>query len=129
MKDLFIISASVTIMTNGLEVGWISPTTKILQSEQSPTGYPLSDQEMMWLGSLFPLMAAVGVFIYIYLANTYGRKYTVIAIAVPQMVSSWILCKPGTLISSVPSIYSSSSSAHYSPLLDIGLSNSSLHLA
>jgi MFS family permease len=89
------IPASITILSSGLEIGWISPTTKILLSEDSPTGHPLSDSEMMWLGSIFPLVAAVGVFFYSYLANAYGRKFTVIAVAVPQLVSSRILWNPG----------------------------------
>jgi hypothetical protein len=82
------ITASITILSCGLELGWISPTIKILQSEQSPTGHPLSDEEMMWVGGILPLVAMAGVFLYSYLANAYGRIYTVTVVAVPQMVSS-----------------------------------------
>jgi MFS family permease len=66
----------------------MSPSTKILKSEQSPTGHPVSDEEIVWIGSILSLAAVVGVPLYSYLADAYGRKFAVISLAVPQLVSS-----------------------------------------
>ncbi|XP_045497239.1 facilitated trehalose transporter Tret1-like isoform X1 [Colias croceus] len=71
----------------GLEVGWISPITKTLQSESSPLGYPLSDSVMAWVASSSCFAAAFGVSIYSYLSDQYGRKLAIQAVIIPQMLS------------------------------------------
>lgn len=87
---LVVIIASMTLMTYGLQTGWISPMTRVLQSELSPTGYPLSDSEMSWLSSSMALIAVCGVPLYAYIADAYGRKVGVLAVAFPQVLC-WVM--------------------------------------
>ncbi|XP_052741322.1 facilitated trehalose transporter Tret1-like [Bicyclus anynana] len=49
---IFALLANVTLLSYGMENGWISPTTKILQSEDSPTGYPISDNMISWIATI-----------------------------------------------------------------------------
>lgn len=97
---LYAVFASTTLMTYGLQAGWISPMTKVLQSEDSPTG-PLTDTELSWVGSILPLTATFCVALYAYIADAYGRKFGVIAIAAPQAIC-WAIkltaTNPTTLI-------------------------------
>lgn len=74
-------------MSFGLEMGWVSPIAKLLQSDLSPTGGPISDTEMSWVASTLNLAAVVGVSIYAWIADKYGRKVGVIATAALQAVS------------------------------------------
>ncbi|CAH2097896.1 unnamed protein product [Euphydryas editha] len=82
--------ANATLFAYGIEYGWISPTTKILQSDASPTGYPLSDNSVAWIASSMSMSAIFGVSLYSYIADTYGRKIGVILIAIPEAIS-WII--------------------------------------
>ncbi|CAH0748757.1 unnamed protein product [Diatraea saccharalis] len=63
---------------------------KVLQSELSPTGKPLTVTEMSWVASSMPIAAVFGVSIYSYIADAYGRKVGVIAMAVPQALC-WVI--------------------------------------
>ncbi|KAJ2951602.1 hypothetical protein O0L34_g13758 [Tuta absoluta] len=81
--------ANTTMITYGLQAGWISPMTKILQSNDSPTGAPLSDTELAWIASIMCLVAVVGVYLYTYIADRFGRRAAVILVAVPQALC-WI---------------------------------------
>ncbi|KAL4717761.1 hypothetical protein ACJJTC_000910 [Scirpophaga incertulas] len=84
------LAASLTILTYGILAGWMSPMTKVLQSDESPTGQPLTDQEVSSVGSAMALVAMVGVQLYAHLADTIGRKYSVVLIAVPQAIC-WLI--------------------------------------
>ncbi|XP_028176969.1 facilitated trehalose transporter Tret1-like [Ostrinia furnacalis] len=79
------LAASTTLMTYGLQAGWISPMIKVLQSDDSPTG-PLTDTQLSWVGSVLPLTGTFCVALYAYIADAYGRKFGVIAIAAPQAI-------------------------------------------
>lgn len=70
-----------------MECGWISPTTKILQSEQSPVGEVVSVNVISWIASSMSLSAILGVSFYIFILDNYGRKLGLILIAIPQVVS------------------------------------------
>ncbi|XP_023951567.2 uncharacterized protein LOC112055616 [Bicyclus anynana] len=73
-----------------MECGWISPTTKILQSEASPTGYPLSDNMVAWIASAMSMSAIFGVSLYSYIADAFGRRIGIILIAIPEAIA-WII--------------------------------------
>ncbi|RVE48769.1 hypothetical protein evm_006543, partial [Chilo suppressalis] len=73
-----------TLLNYGLQGGWISPMTKILQSEASPAGKPLSDAEISWIASTLSIAAVFGVPLYTYISDAYGRRPGVIAMAIPQ---------------------------------------------
>lgn len=79
------------MLTYGLQSGWISPMTKVLQSDVSPLDSPLSDAELSWIASTMCLSAVFGVSMYAYIADTYGRKFSIVAIAIPQAVSSFAI--------------------------------------
>ncbi|CAH0717977.1 unnamed protein product, partial [Brenthis ino] len=85
-----IVTANITFLAYGFECGWISPTTKILQSENSPTGYSLSDNSIAWIASSMSMSAIFAVSLYSYIADTYGRKTGIILVAVPEAIS-WII--------------------------------------
>lgn len=74
-------------MTYGLQIGWVSPMSTVLQSDSSPTGNVLSTTAISWIGSITPLAASFGVQLFGYLADSYGRKPAVLALSVPQAVS------------------------------------------
>ncbi|KAJ2951601.1 hypothetical protein O0L34_g13757 [Tuta absoluta] len=91
LRQWFIsVLANSTLITCGLQMGWTSPMTKVLLSDKSPTGYPLSHADMSWIASIMCLAAFVGVHIYSYIAERFGRRTAVILIAVPQALC-WIL--------------------------------------
>lgn len=71
----------------GLETGWISPFTFLLQSTSSPTGYPLSDTEISWVASILSMTAVFSVILLSYIADRYGRKVAIIIIAILELVS------------------------------------------
>lgn len=77
-----------------MECGWISPTTKILQSEDSPVGYPISDTMVSWIASAMSMSAVFGVSLYSFIADAYGRRIGIILIAVPEAVriSKKLIC-------------------------------------
>ncbi|XP_050356141.1 facilitated trehalose transporter Tret1-like isoform X2 [Nymphalis io] len=77
-------------MAYGLECGWISPTTHKLQSETSPSGYPLSDGQIAWIASCLSAAATCVVIMHSYIADIYGRKINIIIIAFLEAVS-WII--------------------------------------
>ncbi|XP_072948290.1 trehalose transporter 1-like protein [Epargyreus clarus] len=81
---------TMTVFTYGLDLGWISPMARILQSEQSPAGEPLSDVTLSWIASVLCLAAVFSVYLFSYLADRFGSKASVMAIIVPQAIS-WIL--------------------------------------
>lgn len=70
--------------------------TKVLQADVSPLDSPLSDAEISWIASTMCLSAVFGVSMYAYIADTYGRRVGIVAIAIPQAVSSLVLCYPST---------------------------------
>ncbi|XP_045762942.1 facilitated trehalose transporter Tret1-like [Maniola jurtina] len=86
----FSLLASITLLAYGMECGWISPTTKILQSENSPTGYPLSDNMVSWIASAMSMSAIFGVSLYSFIADVCGRRIGIILIAIPEAIS-WII--------------------------------------
>ncbi|XP_053615814.1 facilitated trehalose transporter Tret1-like [Plodia interpunctella] len=79
-----------TVFAYGLLAGWISPMKKVLQSEESPMGRPLTDMEMGWVASVLPLAAVSAVPLFVYIADIYGRKTGIFIMAIIQ-AASWAL--------------------------------------
>ncbi|XP_030024401.2 facilitated trehalose transporter Tret1 [Manduca sexta] len=99
------ILANTTLLTYGLQAGWISPMTKVLKSALSPTNVPLLDDEISMIASMMCLSAIFGAFGYAYIADAYGRRVGVISIALLQAIS-WIIkmcfpSKTGLLIARI----------------------------
>lgn len=62
--------------------------TKILQSQESPVGRPLTDSELSLIAGIPSLAAIIGILILLYVVETYGRKRAVILMALLQLVST-----------------------------------------
>ncbi|CAH2097891.1 unnamed protein product [Euphydryas editha] len=78
---IFSLLAGCTHLVYGLECGWISPTATKLQADNSPSGYPLSDEEIAWIASCMSIAATCVVILYSYTSDRYGRKINIIIIA------------------------------------------------
>ncbi|KAI8432928.1 hypothetical protein MSG28_013831 [Choristoneura fumiferana] len=78
------IIANSIAFTYAMQACWISPVAKVLQSKSSPTGAPLSDSTLGWVASALPITAFVFVPIFSFLADKYGRKTSILIMAVPQ---------------------------------------------
>lgn len=79
-------SVNGPLFSYGLLSGWMSPMTKVLKSEKSPTGVPLNDTEISWIASCMCISAMLSTPVYSYLSDRIGRKRTTMAVVVPQMV-------------------------------------------
>ncbi|KAI8423632.1 hypothetical protein MSG28_012693 [Choristoneura fumiferana] len=77
--------ATITVLTYGLQSGWMSPFIIVLQSENSPSGYSLSNYEISWIASGISVLAIISAVIFSYIADAIGRRYTLIMIAIPQI--------------------------------------------
>ncbi|XP_045762224.1 facilitated trehalose transporter Tret1-like [Maniola jurtina] len=86
----FSLFANIPLFLYGIESGWISPISKCLQSDNSPTGYPVSDEALNWIVSSMSFAAIFGVPVYAYIADAFGRRLGVILLALPQAIS-WII--------------------------------------
>ncbi|XP_041989033.1 facilitated trehalose transporter Tret1-like [Aricia agestis] len=87
MLTLLVNGASLTY---GFEIGWMSPTARLLQSAQSPIGGIISDSDLAWIASIINLSAILGVIIFRYITDKYGRKIGILWLAFPQLIS-WIM--------------------------------------
>lgn len=76
----------------GTALTWSSPEIPFLtNASSSPFGRPLSQDEATWVSSLVTLGAAFGPFLFTYLADRMGRKYTLLSAGAPFLVCYLIL--------------------------------------
>ncbi|XP_002019496.2 facilitated trehalose transporter Tret1 [Drosophila persimilis] len=80
----------IMTLTHGLAVGWLSPSLRLLGSENSPLGPPLTIVQASWVGSLIGLGSLSGNIIFGLLLDRIGRKMCMYILAIPNMVY-WIL--------------------------------------
>ena len=72
----------------GAVLGWPSASLLILESEDSPLpSGPLSVVEKSWVSALMFLGGALGCLFFGWSSNKYGRKYSMMGAAFPQLVS------------------------------------------
>ncbi|KAJ8945500.1 hypothetical protein NQ318_017943 [Aromia moschata] len=72
----------------GTALTWSSPEIPILSNTtSSPFKRKLSTEEETWVSSLVTLGAAFGPFFFTFLADKMGRKYTLLSMGVPFLVS------------------------------------------
>ncbi|KAI5646572.1 sugar transporter domain-containing protein [Phthorimaea operculella] len=83
---LVAITVNLATLTYGMQAGWLSPSLKTLLSKDSPTGAPLTDTEISLVGSTQSFAAIIGVPVFSYLADKYGRKFCIILAAVLQAI-------------------------------------------
>ncbi|XP_065372328.1 facilitated trehalose transporter Tret1-like [Calliphora vicina] len=86
--------AAITVQfiafVHGIAVGWTSPTLRHLQSDNSPTNFVVSVEQVSWIGSLFGLGSLTGNIVFGFLLNRIGRKWCMYLIVMPNM-TAWIL--------------------------------------
>lgn len=74
---------------------WTSPVLpKLLNANvtaENPLGYPISNDEESWIGSLVSIGAVIGPFISAFAADRIGRKRTLLSLGIPLIVSFGIL--------------------------------------
>ncbi|KAJ8920255.1 hypothetical protein NQ315_011916 [Exocentrus adspersus] len=71
---------------------WTSPILSQLQDkDKTPFSSVLTDDETSWISSLLPLGAVFGPFVYGYLADKIGRKFTLLICGTPFLVAFLLL--------------------------------------
>ncbi|KAH8263138.1 hypothetical protein KR044_005135 [Drosophila immigrans] len=83
----------VNIITfgHGVGVGWLSPTlTKIQNPDNSPLSFPVTIDEISWLGSMLGLGSLCGNLTIAFLIERMGRKFCIYLLAGPY-ACLWIL--------------------------------------
>ncbi|KPJ19754.1 Facilitated trehalose transporter Tret1 [Papilio machaon] len=73
-----------------IESGWMSPMTRVLQSDPSPIGARLSDNEIYLVASILFMSATLSVPCYTYISDRYGRQPATMCVTVFQGLS-WII--------------------------------------
>ncbi|KAJ8942448.1 hypothetical protein NQ318_002660 [Aromia moschata] len=67
---------------------WTSPILpKLESSEKTPFPKALTSEEASWISALLPLGAVFGPFVFGFLADKIGRKYSLLSCAIPYIVS------------------------------------------
>ncbi|CAH0760117.1 unnamed protein product [Diatraea saccharalis] len=87
LQWIVVMIVSMMMLNYGMETGWLSPMTKILTSDLSPTGSALSSSEFTWVSSITALTAVCVVSLYAYITDAFGRKAGVLAVGIPQLLS------------------------------------------
>ncbi|XP_044594914.1 facilitated trehalose transporter Tret1-1-like [Cotesia glomerata] len=91
-------AANIAVVAGGATLGWTSPILLMLKkdpvSPDNPIGRPISEEEASWIGSLTPVGALVGGFFAGYLAETFGRRATLLSSVIPSTLG-WILIATG----------------------------------
>ncbi|XP_063545533.1 facilitated trehalose transporter Tret1-like [Cydia strobilella] len=89
--------ATTPFLTYGLQNGWISPVIGLLQSDLSPSGRPLTTNEISVVASGVSMAAIFTAVAFAYLADGIGRRAALMCAVTPQ-----ILCFALKLISAHP---------------------------
>lgn len=87
--SISILSFKVNILEFGFGtvIGWPSASFLILESKDTPLASgPLTIEQISWVGSLVPFGGLCGNMIFGWLSGRYGRKYSLMAAAIPQLV-------------------------------------------
>lgn len=88
-------TGNLLALTCGIAISWSSPVNQKLQSEEyldeNPLGSVITDDENSWIGSLLALGAVFGPFPSAIMADRFGRKLTLLILAVPFIISFFML--------------------------------------
>ncbi|CAF4765180.1 unnamed protein product [Pieris macdunnoughi] len=111
---------SLGFIIYGMESGWLSPLIEELQSQNSPLGAPVSDMVVSWWATIIPLCGAFVVPICTYLADTFGRKLSIMAVILPEIVSIIIrLARPTVVSVTISRIFCSFSAAGFFAIIPV----------
>lgn len=84
-------AVDLIMFANGLLIGWLSPATGILTSENTPliTG-PLTSEQVSWIGSINCISGLIGSCTIGYIISLIGCKRATIFLSIPVIVF-WVL--------------------------------------
>lgn len=83
---------NIIAIAHGAALGFTSPFMPLLMSAESPlTTGALTESQASWVVSIICIGGLIGTFIYGWMADTFGRKFSSIALAVPQMVPIFLI--------------------------------------
>ncbi|XP_023027447.2 facilitated trehalose transporter Tret1-like [Leptinotarsa decemlineata] len=81
-------AASILMIINGISLSWSSPSMpKLTNCTTNPFGRDISTSEVTWISSLVPIGASVGPFLFGWMTNKFGRKFTILSFGVPFLIS------------------------------------------
>ena len=88
-RELIFLPLADHIMSfaHGLGIGWVSPTVQIIQSPQTPLSFPVTVEQVSWIGSLFGFGFLSGNIMFGLTVNRLSRKLNMYLLAFPHMVS------------------------------------------
>ncbi|CAG9134068.1 unnamed protein product [Plutella xylostella] len=104
---------NLAVLAYGAAVGWMSPMTLLLQSDQSPAGAPLSDTVVSWMASVSYMVCIPATLLFAGVEERLGRKAALLGMSscmavcgvvitisqVSWMASvSYMVCIPATLL-------------------------------
>ncbi|KAG5881448.1 hypothetical protein JTB14_037666 [Gonioctena quinquepunctata] len=93
-----VLAGSILMFVGGTALTWSSPVLPKLQStSDTPFVYPISAEQSSWISSLVTLGAAIGSFIFGYLADKVGRRYSILLMGVPFLVSYALMASVETV--------------------------------
>ncbi|GBP33774.1 Facilitated trehalose transporter Tret1-2 homolog [Eumeta japonica] len=79
--------ATIPTFTYGIQIGWLSPNGPLLTSSASPARAPLTADAISWVAAALPLSAILGVPLFSYSLDRFGRKRCVIALSLLFSIS------------------------------------------
>ncbi|KAL1514283.1 hypothetical protein ABEB36_003564 [Hypothenemus hampei] len=88
---LSVIIAYLTAFTSGMSVSWTSPVIPKFKTEENPFNHTVSTTQVATLTSFLPLGAITGPILAGYIADRYGRKFTMMLLGFPSMIGFCIL--------------------------------------
>lgn len=80
---LMSIIVCMPILAYGTAMGWISPHKELLMGPSSPSGPPLSEEDVSWMASIMFIFAPIAVFVYGAAADKFGRKNALLCASMP----------------------------------------------
>ncbi|XP_068151822.1 facilitated trehalose transporter Tret1-like isoform X2 [Drosophila tropicalis] len=91
-RHQFLTALLVNLMaiSHGIGVGWLSPTLRKLQSQDSPVGFTLDVNEISWVGAMLGLGAVTGNILLGCLIGRLGSKLCLLFLAFPN-TCFWLL--------------------------------------
>ncbi|GBP80975.1 Facilitated trehalose transporter Tret1 [Eumeta japonica] len=78
------------LLIYGSSVGWMSPMTLILQSDESPRGRPFTDEEISWMASAPFITSVPAVIIFGFVVDKFGRKISLL-LCTAQFLGCWTI--------------------------------------
>ncbi|GBP80963.1 Facilitated trehalose transporter Tret1 [Eumeta japonica] len=78
------------LLIYGSSVGWMSPMTLILQSDESPRGRPFTDEEISWMASAPFITSVPAVVIFVFIVDKFGIKLALM-LCTAQFLGCWAI--------------------------------------